>query len=145
MSHGYRKDILFAQAEDFDLNDVLVEPLAANETLKGKPKLFIIQACKGNYRMECDATPYREIRANKNDIFIAYSTFEGHVSIRDPNSGTFFIQELCNAIETDGHYPISEVMKAVRKKFMEKKYAQSPTDQTNLLKDFNFARLLKKK
>ena len=77
------------------------------DKLLGIPKVFIIQACKGNAEetRECigegdrvsSSTP-TQYCTRRADVLIAYSTSEGCVSYRNPTDGSWFIEVLKNCI-----------------------------------------------
>ena len=90
-------------------------------SLSGKPKLFFIQACRGerfdsgtlvnsqicDQKINFDYT----ISDNRNgesfflipnevDFLVHYSTYPGHVSWRNKVDGSWFIQELCHKLNS---------------------------------------------
>nr|CAH8871682.1 unnamed protein product [Trichobilharzia regenti] len=78
-------------------------------SLIGKPKLFFFQACrgaafdKGVSTMVTDASG--DVIVHKlpieADILVAYSTVPGFFAWRNSSMGSWFIQELCNVLESD--------------------------------------------
>lgn len=79
LSHGDTNEMIRAYDGEYHLRGMLVEPIASNRSLAGKPKIFIIAACKGSNRVRLD----RDSAATENrvplmrDILICYSTYEG--------------------------------------------------------------------
>lgn len=80
-------------------------------TLVGKPKLFFVQACRGDrydsgvgvYSTEHSETDSVATASYKipthADFLIAHSTMDGFYSWRNPNEGTVYVQQLCEVIE----------------------------------------------
>lgn len=84
--------------------------------MMGKPKLFLLNSCRGDERdvgypasgtignalnldiSDADVRPQhpatRPVMSNFQDLFIAYSTFPGHVSYRNLEEGSWYIQRL---------------------------------------------------
>lgn len=123
MTHGHEGTL---EAYDGDYNEeVLWESFTGSNspTLAGKPKLFFIQACRGNkfdsgfLRVSdeneaanfclytVDANPFKNViprlhvESSHWDVLIMHSTQKGFNSFRDSNNGTWFIQELCAVLE----------------------------------------------
>lgn len=85
LSHGTNDETIHAYDYTYNLNDTLVMPIASNPTLVGKPKIFIIAACKGSATVELlvkDAVTFRDDDKNDvpyvRDILKCYSTYEGN-------------------------------------------------------------------
>ncbi|XP_039428959.1 caspase-7 isoform X2 [Culex pipiens pallens] len=135
MSHGETKDRIQAYDNLYNFEQEVVERVLTNTTLKDKPKLFFIQACKGSATMQHDVT---SVATNKNDMLKCYSTYEGTVSLRDPRLGTYFIQTLFTLIDEQGDKDVADLMILTRKRFKDDKVPQAPTDTSTLTKKFYF-------
>ncbi|XP_053477938.1 caspase-6-like [Ictalurus furcatus] len=87
------------------------------KSLVGKPKIFIFQACAGDKyedavtgMMAGDSDDEEEVEEAANiytipagaDFLMCYSVAEGFVSFRDIESGTFYIQDLCETLQQYG-------------------------------------------
>lgn len=86
----------------------IIDLFKGTNSLAGKPKIFIIQACRRNKQdggIEIDASPERgslflpEIIPTMADFLIFYSTVPGHASFRCPQNGSWFIQSLVKVLK----------------------------------------------
>ncbi|XP_055533616.1 caspase-7-like isoform X1 [Wyeomyia smithii] len=142
MSHGDRGEVIKGfDGNTYHIEADIVDRVLNNNTLKDKPKLFFIQACKGNAHMEMD---YIVSAPNKHDIMKCYSTYEGTVSYRDKQAGTYFIQNLFKLIQENDDKNLQQLMVLLRNKFQNDRIAQTPTDTSTLNKDFYFGDMRKK-
>ena len=121
MSHGGEDDFILG----VDQNSTKVEDLMKEfqetrcPSLKNKPKVFIIQACRGSSRrssadnvssqaipsrltqsdsepgetdFSSDSTLPRSVVPEEADFLLAFATVPGYVSYRSPTDGACFIQ-----------------------------------------------------
>lgn len=110
LSHGEQNKI-FCSDSDYRPED-LWNPFTADQcpTLAGKPKLFFIQACRGDQfdsgtklaRTQTDShkvsdkSPY--VIPNRADFLIVFSTAPGYYSWRNTQDGSWFIQTLTTVL-----------------------------------------------
>ena len=119
MSHGEDNDcILGVDGRKVFVKDLMIQFQELKcPSLKEKPKVFIIQACRGSrrevYKKSCsqavaststeeddelydsfspDSTLPRSVFPREFDFVLAFATVPGYVSWRSPKDGTFFIQ-----------------------------------------------------
>ncbi|CAL8321991.1 unnamed protein product [Merluccius merluccius] len=121
LSHG-QQDVVYGvdgkEVSLMELTNQLSELQCAS--LRGKPKLFFIQACQGHQRQQAfyiqedgpsgpsgpsgpgdiciDAVSPSESVPYGSDLLIATATIPSFVSLRDTKQGTWFIQSLCRKI-----------------------------------------------
>lgn len=105
MSHGDQNMIEGVDGDELHLvNDVYAQFNNDNcPALRGKPKLFFIQACRGDKRdtgpnTTCDkasdprpVTPEEPHSSPLSDIYIAYASVPGYVSLRSRVTGSWFL------------------------------------------------------
>lgn len=116
MSHGTKELLYGIDCEEVYLKNIF--KLFNNENcpaLIGRPKLFFIQACRGEkYDPGVPLPAYYDVRSdgdlipeNKRsvtrgptwtDMLITYSTIEGYEAFRDPNRGSWFMQMLIDVL-----------------------------------------------
>ncbi|XP_075706910.1 caspase-1-B-like isoform X2 [Rhinoderma darwinii] len=120
--------------------------------LRDKPKIIIIQACRGDDRSQVLVSDSAEELPNSGqehleddavhkmlkelDFICFYSTTPDTVSYRDPGSGSLFIQCLINCMKKDAHnLSLEDIFRNVQLSF--KNNLQMPTqDRKTLLKTF---------
>lgn len=112
LTHGDSSDILYAHDGKYSIQE-LFAPLQNCQTLVGKPKLFFVQACRGNRLdhgvLQSDCLDARATDGSSDsgcvaipveaDFFIGYSTVEGYYAWRNGENGSWFIQALCHCLE----------------------------------------------
>ncbi len=115
MSHGNENGVQGVDKSHVTIAE-LAKTLEADKctALKGKPKLFFIQACRGN--SSPDAVKFDDSRGEQPkdkivfdgnitaippgaDFLFGYSTVPNNVSLRREQSGSFYIQILCDMID----------------------------------------------
>nr|XP_043066913.1 caspase-3-like [Drosophila bipectinata] len=138
LSHGGRNDMISTcDGRFYNLNDDVLYPLFRNETLRGKPKILITQACKGN--LEVDASP---IKSTPTEYIKCYSTTEGFRSYRDSVTGSCYIQALCIHLNLYGRkWDFQTIIQKVGVQVANETYngkKQIPTFVPSLNKKFYF-------
>ena len=122
MTHGSNGNLVDINGEEIDAEDDIIKEFYNTEALRGKPKLFLLQYCRGgemDYGVEetRGLSDTRQQRVEDKfiftpklpsvaDILIANSTVPGFVSHRNLKHGTWFIQCFTkvfqeNAVDTD--------------------------------------------
>lgn len=108
MTHG-DPGVLYSRDRKYPV-DQLWLPFTGDKcrSLIGKPKIFFIQACRGTKVDagvsvdETDGYIMSYVVPTQADFLIAYSTQEGYYSWRNPGSGSWFIQALCEELRIHG-------------------------------------------
>lgn len=110
LSHGGR-GVIYANDTSYKLDSIWSLFTNKNcKSLAGKPRLFIVQACRGGLmdpgitmkHVEYDACPITEYNIPLHpDFLIAYSTVQGCLSWRREKNeiGSWFIQSLCKELD----------------------------------------------
>ncbi|XP_056420679.1 caspase-6 isoform X2 [Hyla sarda] len=137
LSHGEDSHV-FAYDEKIEIQE-LTSPFKGNNcrSLVGKPKIFIIQACRGTQHdlpvIPTDCTDSREDISQVNttevdaasvytlpagaDFIMCYSVAEGYYSHRETINGSWYIQDLCEALKKYGReLEFTELLTLVNRK-----------------------------
>ena len=112
------------------------------KTLVGKPKLFFIQASRGEL-IEKSLNPKQTSFKKSNngdevnaltdpvfvipkfaDLLVMYSTSKGHYSIRNTNKGSWFIQALCEELKINQQDDLLIILTRVNKRLSFVKQAE---------------------
>ncbi|CAO2585906.1 CASP7 [Lemmus lemmus] len=116
LSHG-KENLIYGKDGEMPIKD-LTDHFRGDrcKTLLEKPKLFFIQACRGQKlddgvqadsgsldetEIETDANPQNKIPVEADFLF-AYSTVPGYYSWRNPGKGSWFVQALCSILNEHG-------------------------------------------
>lgn len=107
LSHGEEGEVIFGTDGPIDLK-ILAGFFRGDScrSLVGKPKIFIIQACRGK-ELDCgiqaDSGSEEDMVCQKipveADFLYVYSTPPGYYSYRSLMDGTWFIQSLCSVLK----------------------------------------------
>ncbi|KAL9971090.1 hypothetical protein ACROYT_G023576 [Oculina patagonica] len=108
MSHGEACDVVLGvDGRPVYVKDIMTEFKAIKRsTLRGKPKLFFMQCCRGllpeflsppntdsfEPSLNCDSTLASGVCPQEADFLLAFASAPGYVSYRRPESGSVFIQ-----------------------------------------------------
>eukprot|EP00095_Tigriopus_kingsejongensis_P000894 maker-scaffold409_size180341-snap-gene-0.26 protein:Tk00894 transcript:maker-scaffold409_size180341-snap-gene-0.26-mRNA-1 annotation:"PREDICTED: uncharacterized protein LOC100954360" len=129
MSHGDLNDqVLTSGSKKQPENGILSETIAYEEIftmfnatncqkLRGKPKVFILNACRGRESqerysdVETDAVRIKNDVHNHGDMLMIYATSPGHVSYRHNEQGAIFINQLIQIFKCNFHrYDVARMM-----------------------------------
>nr|CAD7446862.1 unnamed protein product [Timema bartmani] len=116
LTHGMDNGYLHSKDSVYNVEKLWM-PFTAEkcQTLAGKPKIFIIQACRGQEldsgvklverrmsRTQTDSSTGNYKIPTFADILIAFSSVDGFYSFRNPEEGTWFIRCLCAELKESG-------------------------------------------
>lgn len=137
LSHGeegslYCRDKVFRQEK-------LFLPFEARNcpSLAGKPKLFFIQACRGQ-QLEQGVEMYEQTDSDGRfshkvpstaDVFVLWSTTPGYYSWRNTANGSWFVQSLVHVFHKQSHlYPLHVLHAELNRYMMLNFQSNTPTD-----------------
>uniref|UniRef100_A0A1I8GH60 Caspase-8-like n=1 Tax=Macrostomum lignano TaxID=282301 RepID=A0A1I8GH60_9PLAT len=105
MAHGNEKSIFGSNGNALELNRIL-ETFQSDicPGLLGKPKIFFVQACRGQTIEVCeestDSAPMeRRFSPKGSDFLVCRSSTKDSPAYRNSTTGSFFVQTVCNEIE----------------------------------------------
>jgi len=108
MTHGKDNGLVYGTDGAIQLTK-LMEPIRDCEELIGKPKILIVQACRGSTFDEGKQLMMQDGGHETDgqsvtilveaDFLYIYSSAPGYVSFQNPNSGSWLIGELCSVLE----------------------------------------------
>lgn len=156
LSHGKDGGIIITRDGEIQLKEISTL-YGEKKTLLGKPKCFIIQACRGHNRMKgrssysesidgslprdekCQPT-YGEL-PTEADFLFAYSTVDDHIAFRN-SGGSWFIEDFINVYRQNAlKMDVVRVLHRVNRKVAErssKHGKQMPSIVSQLRKDLYF-------
>ena len=122
LSHGTAGHVFGTDDKKVSL-DTLTQKIDAQRcpSLRNKPKLFFLQACRGDLRemtvtvgADGDIRPTPDEIPQTADFFFGHATPLGHVAWRDFNHGSWYISELCNTLcEMSTYASLNDIMTKV--------------------------------
>ncbi|XP_006218373.1 caspase-14 [Vicugna pacos] len=134
MAHGLEGRLKGEDEEMVDLEDLFQVLNNKNcRALRAKPKVYIVQACRGEQRdpgetvgadnsvMVVKYSP--ETIPTYTDTLHVYSTVEGYIAYRDDKKGSYFIQTLVDVF-TNRRGPILELLTEVTRRMAKEEVVQ---------------------
>ncbi|XP_063447417.1 caspase-7-like [Mytilus trossulus] len=109
LSHGRDGHIRATNNEEVPLQEI-IDYVKSCRTLLGKPKLFFVQACRGNnvdHGITTDA--YGDMNnvqmikcSSHTDVLVSYATVQDFVAYRDGECGSIYIKNLSHLLFQQG-------------------------------------------
>uniref|UniRef100_H2ZDS2 Caspase family p20 domain-containing protein n=1 Tax=Ciona savignyi TaxID=51511 RepID=H2ZDS2_CIOSA len=148
LSHGGKNDVVYSYDAKMNVQDFTEPFTAANcSSLAGKPKIFLIQACRGN-RYDSGAmcslvlgntnqTTQEEdhgIIPTQSDFVIAHSTSEDYISWNNAANGSWFIQSFCLCVQRFHALDLIQILTRVTCMVAWQYESSTQSKETNLCK-----------
>ena len=164
MSHGGESHIIYGTDDIPNSINSLIKPFKDCKTMRGKPKLFIVQACRGNddeirSKQELNNSNVNLMLNDRNrlnfeipsfkihqkipieaDVLIYYSTPNGYISWRHPDAGSWFISCFCQIFNNNAmqaNIELNQLLIRVNN-LVALKHKQMPEIVSRLRKEFYF-------
>ncbi|KAL4640535.1 Caspase-3 precursor-like [Arapaima gigas] len=123
LTHGYEEHVLGTDRNAVPVRDLTAQLTAQRcPSLQGKPKLFFIQACRGeeyDSGVETDSVAVKQKSCVKlsdtpeMDFLCGYSTPPGYFSWRNQATGSVYIRGLCLMLEQHKSLEITKILTRV--------------------------------
>ena len=100
LSHGEKHAIVSSDSQRIRMED-LERKIGKSRTLKSKPKLFFVQACRsppGTTATLLPAEMESDGPTDRSDIYFMYATSLGDSAMRNTAQGSWFVTELCKLL-----------------------------------------------
>lgn len=146
LTHGEEGQVFGADSVPVDLRDLTgLMKGTFTRSLLNKPKLFFIQACRGE--LEEKGIPIEKDGDTslpaETDFLFGYATPTGKAAYRSRRHGSWFISELCQVFQDNAHLmPLGAMMKKVNSKvsdaYTKEGYKQCSEVVDRLRKDVLF-------
>ncbi|KFB43194.1 AGAP010828-PA-like protein [Anopheles sinensis] len=131
---GEKDSIMAYEGKHYSLNKTLVENVTANKTLKGKPKIFIVDAAKQD-AVETDCC-YPTFASNKVDTIIFKSGCEAANA-----QGNFFLTSFFDVLREKDASDVSELSRSLISRAQDEGHIPVPSVEATLTKPLIFGHL----
>lgn len=155
LSHGKADSLICGvDGEVINVMDEIVPMFSPKRCppLSGKPKMYIFNACRGEKNGHSipnlsqsitlqidklqrdgpnDAREYSSRVVDNQDIILCYSTFPGYSSYRDPQRGSWYIQEFVEVFRELAHEEhVMDMLTEVNKRVSQKNHKDDSSETT---------------
>ena len=125
IAHG-DQGIITTKDGEVEIQDLQMEVVDKCPDLFRKPKIFIIQACRGTEPSIMMNEPRQDEEkfaqlSREADFYIAYSTTKGHIAVFDKSVGCVYVNTLCEVFKKRAdHFALDEMVMEVHHKLESK-------------------------
>lgn len=155
LTHGEQGVVHGSDCEAVNLND-LAGVMKMCPSLFGKPKLFFVQACRGDQETkgfdlperDTGGGPYHNTIPQEADFYFGFATPTGSSAYRSRRYGSWFISEVCQVfIKHSYTHDLGAMMVKVNKRvsdaYTKDGYKQAPESVNRLRFQVHFFRFIK--